>query len=212
MMRISTKLSAVLIIAAIVSTSQAVLAGPPVRQFERMKVPTPISQTGLLDVLRQSHVDVFGHEPEKKRLAMAWAQVALESGRGRAMWNYNIGNVGPAPSHPQVPYYIHSALTRYRSFDTFVDGGRAYWKVLRRCRFSLMAFDVGQPVQAAKNLKSCGYYGADVVLYSKGMTGLYNFAMKELITKIPDETVKAREKVLYSVPCECSRDDVMSPI
>ena len=65
------------------------------------KVATPISQDQLFDVLEASHVRVFGNLPKASKLTMAWAQVSLENGRGKYVYNNNIGNIGPIKKSDQ---------------------------------------------------------------------------------------------------------------
>lgn len=119
---------------------------------------------------------------------MAWAQVALENDWGRIMWNHNLGNVGPGKDHM---WYQHSPRARYRHFDNFVDGGRAYWRVVTWCRSAMAMFDAGQPEQATENLKRCGYFEADLEPYVRGMVMLYSHAMGRII---PEEERERKER------------------
>ena len=110
--------------------------------------------------------------PSASRLAMAWAQVALENGNGRYSYDHNLGNVGPWA--PEQPWYL-SRLDQnfYRAFDTFEEAATAYWHVVKRCPAALQQFDQGNGPEAAKYLRSCGYFGADLGAYAKAMTSLY---------------------------------------
>lgn len=156
------------------------LGGPDLNLEKKFsKHLTPLSSVQLLRVLRDSHVETFGYEPSNKRLATAWAQVALENGQGKFLWNHNIGNIGPgSPSHE---YYIHSDYTTYRSFDGFAAGGVAYWKTVGRSQIILRQFDQGDPGGTAISLRNSGYYGADLQQYSRGMIELYGQAIHSII-------------------------------
>lgn len=156
--------------------------------LERPKASTPMSETELVATLRTSHELQFGTTPSHSRLAMAWAQVALENASGSVMWNHNVGNIGP---RGKDVWYRHSSLTTYRSFETFTEGGMAYWRTVSHCRSTLAMFDAGWPGQVAENLKRCGYFGADVELYIKGMNRLYVYALTKVI---PNEERTRREK------------------
>jgi hypothetical protein len=111
---------------------------------------------------------------------MAWAMVALENGKGKHMWNHNVGNIGPGPKHD---YYVHSNKTTYRSFPTFLDGGIAYWNTIKRCSAVLKYFDVGNSREVALQLKRCNYYGADVSIYINGISSLYWEATGKVLPK-----------------------------
>ena len=134
------------------------------------KIVTPLSEVELMNVISDSHEDVFGFEPSNERLSMAWAMVAFENGRGKHMWNHNVGNIGPGRDHD---YYVHSNRTTYRSFQNFLDGGVAYWKTIKRCSAVLKYFDIGASKEVALQLKRCNYFGADVEIYIAGISSLY---------------------------------------
>lgn len=158
------------------------------QSLEHKKELTPLSATELMSVLRVAHVEQHGSDPSRARLAMAWAQVALENAHGRSVYNHNIGNVAPTQGQD---YYFHVPKVKYRSYDTFLDGAKAYWRVVAWCKSAVRMFDAGMPDKAAENLKGCGYYEADVSLYVKGLSSLYHHALK---TVIPEEEREQREK------------------
>lgn len=187
--------------------------GQATQSLKQSKVSTPLTETELLVALRDSHEAEYGQKPNAKKLAMAWAQVALENAHGSVMWNHNLGNVGPGATHE---WYQHSPLARYRSFKNFIDGGRAYWRVVTWCKAAIAMFDAGQPVRATENLKRCGYFEADLDPYIKGMTSLYNYALTKLI---PNEERARRQEELanrrweeyqlthaFTPACACSWD------
>jgi hypothetical protein len=162
--------------------------GGPVQLPEKRqpKTLTPLSDVQLLRILRDSHVEVFGIEPSIRRLAMAWAQVALENGQGKFLWNHNLGNIGPGSS--QQEYYSHSSFTTYRAFEGFLLGGQAYWQTIERSTVILRQFESGDPRGVATSLKNSGYYGADCETYGTGMVGLYWHAIQKVI---PEERQEA---------------------
>jgi hypothetical protein len=169
----------------------------------------------LVDALRDSHVAEYGTLPPRNRLAMAWAQVALENGHGTAVWNFNLGNVGPS-RYTDNPWYFHVPGARYRAFDNFNDSGRAYWRVVHRCSSALRAFDDGAPKVAAEALRRCGYYGAPLVPYVAGLNSLFNQALVGSLPASDRRQKEEREKReqedyelrhLYSPACACSQWD-----
>lgn len=153
----------------------------------RQKQLTPLTTSQLVRTLRDAHVNVFGYEPSPNRLAMAWAHVGFENGRGKLIWNYNIGNVGP--SREEHYYYRHSQYTSYRAFDGFLDGAIVYWRVVRRCSTALKHFNNGSPRDAAIGLKQCGYYGVEVEHYAKELSSLYEHARYTALPKERFESI-----------------------
>lgn len=143
-------------------------------------VRTSLSREQLVEVLRDSHLALYGVDPTNPRLAMAWAQVAGENLHGREIYNHNIGNVEPRGN---APYYVVQNQ-KYRSYDTFMDGAKEYWGVIHRCPRALVQFDAGAPNQAAVELKRCNYYGVEVSVYANIMSQLYRLALN---TVIPNE-------------------------
>jgi len=135
-------------------------------------VVTPLGRTDIADVLLRGHVRELGVAPSASRLAMAWAQVALENGNGKYSYDHNLGNIGPWT--PAQAWYL-SPLDKnfYRAFDTFEEAATAYWRVVRKCPGALARFDAGFAEEAAKLLRQCGYFGADLATYAKAMASLY---------------------------------------
>jgi hypothetical protein len=141
---------------------------------------TPIGKPELAAVLRDGHYAVFGYFPSDERLAVAWAQVAIENRQGLEVYNHNLGNI---TSGKNRPYYVKH--NRFRAHKTFSDGAIDYWNVVKKlCRSSFKHFDKGEPYQAAQVLKRCGYYGADSDKYGKAMVWLYNHARGQVLPKL----------------------------
>lgn len=137
------------------------------------KVETQISERDLLIILRESHIEIFKKQANKARIHMAWAQIAFENGRGKKVYNHNLGNIGSHPIKPVKSYYMVSG-SRFRSFKSFHDGAKYYWKIIKdRCSSSLAYFDSGDPHMASVALRRCGYYRADLEHYSKNLSSLF---------------------------------------
>lgn len=117
---------------------------------------TPLSEVALAHALIAGHRDAFGKRVPGHRLAVAWAQVALETGRGKRVRGNDLGNVG-------------GRLVAYR---TPRQGAEAYWKAVAKCKPALGYFDVGDARGAAEQLGRCGYFRADPGTYSAGMASL----------------------------------------
>ena len=149
----------------------------PKSSFREHKVLTKIDKQELFTVLKESHQMVFKTSPSEKRLAMAWAQVALENGSGAQVFNYNLGNIGASENEPH--FYI--AGHRFAANDNALEGGTAYWSHLKKsCKSSLSYFDRGDPQGSALQLRRCGYYRASTKIYTRIMSQPYYQACKQL--------------------------------
>lgn len=169
--------------------SMSILQIVPLHQNQ---INTKLSPIQIAEVLHHTHYAVFNRYPTKKRLAMAWAQIALENGRGDKIYNYNLGNIGSGRN--QAHYYV--AGSKFRSFSSFEESGIAYWNLLQnRCKISLTSFDWGNPKATAEYLRKCGYYRADLKLYQRIMNSLYYFALVEIIPKI-NYTIEEFNKIV----------------
>jgi hypothetical protein len=182
----------ILLLALIVNVSMVVGSSyaddaNPLRQA---MTRTSMSRTEIVSTLRDAHVRVFGEAPSTNRLAMAWAQVALENGHGEHVFNHNMGNVS-ASSRDQPTYYSASDKHVYRSFETFIDGAIAYWEVIKRCTAGIARFDWGNPTDAAVQLQRCGYFEADLDKYTVMLSSLFFTAKRHVL---PDEEKERHEK------------------
>ena len=151
------------------------------KKLKVKKVKTVIEEEELKQVLRESHIDIFNKPANENKIHMAWAQIAFENGRGKKVYNYNLGNVGGNPEKPIRHYYMVAGY-RFRSFQNFKDGARCYWQILKeRCSGSLKFFDAGDPYTASLYLRRCGYYRADVGHYSKNLSALFFESYKKSV-------------------------------
>ena len=56
-------------------------------------VKTPVSKQDLLLAIWQAWYQIFGEEPKKESVCILGGQWALETGWGKSMWDFNLGNV-----------------------------------------------------------------------------------------------------------------------
>jgi hypothetical protein len=141
----------------------------PPHAMQETKTATPIGDVELATVLRDAHLEVFGEPASKARLAVAWGQIAFENGRGKETFNYNLGNIGPYKGRP----YYKQGLSRFRAFTGFHEAAKVYWELLRdRCSGAMHSFDAMDALYTATKLRRCGYHGADIDLYARGLGSL----------------------------------------
>jgi hypothetical protein len=143
------------------------------------KVLTPLTELELLDVIYVGHQAVFSEYPSLKRLSVAWAQLALELDRGKAIWNNNLGNISAGSKWIGDYYSLHvpppdPPVIRFRAHDTSLDGAIDYWKFLSAPRYAqaIFYFDKGDAFNAAVQLGAVRYYLANVAIYAKDMASL----------------------------------------
>jgi hypothetical protein len=163
--------------AAAPRVSTGMMAAPP--PSCRPRLETPIDGRLLVEHLRVQHQAVFGRPSPRGRLVSAVAHICFENGRGKAVWNHNLGNLWAPATAPHYDVWIGRQRELYASLDDFAAGARLYWNVMsRRCPRALASFDVGDLRTAAERLRGCHYYGAPVELYIRGLLGLHGAASR----------------------------------
>ena len=157
-------------------------------------IKTPLTRTELVAALRDGHVAKFGVEPSENRLAMAWAQVAFENGQGKHTYNHNLGNISPwKPDHAR---YLSPDKHYYRDFDTFVEGAEAYWHNISKCTGAIAKFDTGTTADSAASLKKCGYFEADLNTYTNGLSSLFRYAIKNVLSEEKHEREERNKEAI----------------
>lgn len=141
--------------------------------LEMIKKKTPIQELELKKILQESHLQVFSKPASVNRINMAWAQIAFENGRGKLVYNHNLGNLGTHVRKSIKPYY-KVADSRFIYFFSFEEAATAYWKVLKnKCPGSLKSFDLGDAKNSSIMLKKCKYYTADTESYYFSLNSLF---------------------------------------
>lgn len=130
--------------------------------------PTPLGELELAAVLRDGHHFVFGTFPSRRRLGVAWAQTALECGRGAKTIGWNVGQIGALEGQP----FHWIAGHKFRDYDDAIDGARSYWFAVKPFTRALHSFDAGDPGGAARAL-SGHYFRANADDYARAMLALY---------------------------------------
>lgn len=192
-MTLKSVLAFVGVMASLTAATTVHAAHPHVAQ-----VATPLTPIELLDALEEGHYRVFGQAPGTARLAMAWGQVAFENAQGAAVFNHNLGNV-VARNSTQAVFRNKGDNNYYRAFDSVVDGAIAYWSVVSRCWPAFRMFDVGAAAAASAGLKACGYYEADVDVYSRALGSLYRYARANVI---PERERDERRRTELTEACD----------
>lgn len=151
---------------------------------EVKRIKTPLDERDLGDVLIAGHRAAFGSEPSPSRIAVAWAQNALEAARGKAIWNHCLGNITAGPDWPGdfwtidteeqfTPGVWKTIHMHFRAHDSAEAGAVDWWKrMAQRYAAALPYFDRGDAAGAAVCLHGLRYFTADATVYARGMASL----------------------------------------
>lgn len=166
---------------------------PPVR--------TPITNALFADAVRAAWP-----EASREAIGVLWAQYALETGRGKACWNNNIGNVKATPgdglNYTMLPntweiingkretFQPPHPQTWFRSYETLAEGMVSHIAFLRRRYAAAWAHvEAGQPDAFARALKARGYFTGDVDVYARSLVSLLAEWLRDPTTKGPVDTL-----------------------
>lgn len=168
-------------------------------------VPTVKTNFTIADFVKSLVIvwqQMYGELPQKKQLAVIYAQWSIETGQGKSCWNNNIGNVKYIPSKNKsdsdIQYMMlknvweiingkkvifqppHQA-TWFRSFPTLIDGVTFHLDFLKNKRYkkAWSAIEAGNPGNFAHLLKVANYYTAPEADYVRAVTLYFNKFMKD---------------------------------
>jgi len=159
-------------------------------------VATPCTPQVMCAALAAAWLRLFGTEPEPHSLAILLSQWALETGRGKACFCWNIGNARPPTTRGdtlccQLTHvsevlggveYFFAPPSRGSTFRAFasLDEGADFYLGLLHSRFASAwpAVLVGDPVGYAQALHAAHYFTADVNQYSHTMQQLVEEFLK----------------------------------
>lgn len=148
--------------------------------LKQTKTLTPVNKYEIVQTMQEAHQEVFKKPAKNNRLAMAWAQIALENAQFQKVYSFNFGNIG---SSTNVPHYILGGH-RFRAFKRPEQGLEYYWKTINNmCSLAFKYFDAGMPDEASHQLYRCGYFRSDPDVYAKNLKSLYYYALSKVIQK-----------------------------
>ena len=161
-------------------------------------VQTKYTLNQLIKGLVDGWYKKFGVIPEKKQIAVLYAQNALETGGTVSMWNNNIGNVKFVPSKNQdydtgIDYMMlantwemingkkvifppeHPA-SYFRHYNKLSDAMIDYLQFVSSKNYeeAFKALKTGDPAAYTKALKRAKYYTAPEEEYTKAVVSIFN--------------------------------------
>jgi flagellar protein FlgJ len=162
---------------------------------------TKLSGSDAKAALAQAWRNVFGEEPNQKTQQILLAQWALETGRGKAMMNYNFGGIkGAGPTGLTARYGTHevengktfSITDGFRAYETPEQGATDYVRLLsKRYGSALESAKVGDATGFVRGLKKNGYFTAPEAQYASAISSLANRAAALGADAIGDSTESA---------------------
>lgn len=150
---------------------------------------TPVTPAEVLEALGGAWSQAFGSTPHRTSLLVLLAQWGLETGRGRSMHCYNLGNVKSSQKSGDWCFFRCSEILKgkvvwlepddpgccFRAFTTLEAGALDYLKTLRE-HFGPVwsAVQAGDPAMFSHLLRVNHYYTADEGQYTKTLVALFN--------------------------------------
>jgi len=149
--------------------------------LRRNRVRTSTDKITIITALNVGYKRVFNKDPSINTLSMSLAQINLENGHGKYIYNHNLGNVGPRWNQ-RVPYFILGG-SMFKAHNSYADGAVHYWLHLKEvCPKALPYFRKGDPTTASHVMRQCKYYTAPKSHYTKLLVILFSPA-KKLVNK-----------------------------
>jgi hypothetical protein len=166
-------------------------------------VATPITVPGLYAALQTAWSAQMGAPAPRGALLCLLAQWALETGRGRYCYCYNLGNVrhvdGDGRDWCQLPkvnevidgvtkwYYPPDPMTNFRAFES-LDAGAADYLATLRTNFARVWPSIidGEPHAFVKALAAAHYFTASEAQYEATLCAIFT----ELDREVPPEVAQ----------------------
>jgi hypothetical protein len=188
------------------------LPPPAVGSIEVAKLPTPLTEEEIGRALYDGHLKVFNYAPSPERLSMGWAQASFETSRGKECSSNNLGHIVAGEAWDGKFYVFKVAERirrdpdvwkeinmRFRAYDTPVDGGEDYWRLIKgNFESALAVFDTGNAPAAAEKLCEMGYATANCQQYGTGVSQIYNFVRNNAYPKLAESYIKPNGKPIGS--------------
>ncbi len=150
---------------------------------------TPLSGGQAADALSRAWQSITGEQPSKRAVAVVTAQWAHETGRGRAMHNFNFGGIkgaGPAGLTAQLETRegwgenAQRITASFRAYSTATEGAEDFISLLaRRYPAALEAARAGDAESFVQRLHAGGYFTDNPAAYGRSVSSLADQAMNQ---------------------------------
>ena len=150
------------------------------QQPDRLTVVTVLE---VYAALRAAWRKFMGAEPERASLLVLLAHWSLETGRGRGMHCFNLGNIKHVPGDGRdfctfrasevVGGVERFSVMAFRAYPSLEEGARDYLtELVGTFRYAWPAVLAGAPADFSHRLKVSRYYTADEGLYTRALVAL----------------------------------------
>jgi hypothetical protein len=186
-------------------------------------VKTPIDVADLYPALGAAWFRYFGTTAPHKSLLVLLAQSALETGRWRSCWCYNLGNAKHVANDGRSwCYYRCNELINgqwiwfdppsqgccFRAFESLEDGAIDYLRLLiKQYAAAWPAVLLGDAAAFVEQLKRSNYFTAPLAPYRASVVSIYNeFARDIPAVEAPELTDDERAENLRRVELALRED------
>lgn len=150
---------------------------------------TPVTPNEVFLALQGAWQKELHETPHRTSLLVLLSQWALETGRGRSMHCYNLGNVKSGGQSGDWCFFRCNEIIkgkvvwfdpdapecRFRAFATLDDGALDYLRTLyQRFKRAWPAVQAGDPAAFSHSLRLQNYYTADEGQYTRTLVSLFN--------------------------------------
>ena len=142
---------------------------------------TPVD---VLQEIKNAWKTLYGENQEKKDIenkiiAMLAAQCALETGRGKDIYNYNFGGIIGSPGNVVFKSYKDGTSKYFKSYNSKEEGAQDYVSLLKnKYPNAIKAAESGNYNKFVDGLS--GYFTDDKSIYKQNIFGLYFEYMSKL--------------------------------
>lgn len=168
------------------------------------RVPTPVSEDQIVPGIISAWKKIFGKKPTMSQVGKVLAQIMLETGNGKAIFNNNVGNINWTPGFTGNYYEIKDSTTvgnnpanrqyytaKMRSYGSISSGIEDYLILLKNRAPVMQALQKGNIKDFSAALASVHYYdphirddyvdksGKKVSGYTSGLSARYNSFMEK---------------------------------
>lgn len=167
------------------------------------RVATPSTEAEIVSAIKQAWTKVFGNKATVGQVGKTWAQIAVETGRGKSMFNYNVGNITWTPNHNGDYYITTDSMTvnnnpanrrwykaKMRAYSNLYEGVADYLTLLKNRGPVASALESGTVKDFSYALASVHYYdpytrddytdksGKKVMGYTSSLASIYKEFLK----------------------------------
>lgn len=163
---------------------------------------TIFTEVDLVHAIVSAYKTMFGKTPFIQEAGIFWAHFALECGKGKACYNWNIGNIKYSPGHNYTMYACGEKIdgkeyhftpphfqTWFRSYSSLSEAVAAHFTFLKSSRYAsaLLAATALDPDLYVEELKKGGYFTADLERYKGALKRLFEEFMSKYTQEIYDD-------------------------